>query len=272
VAASAFTEGTFEVTPDSITIRGSAGAEFKAAVNAKGEIQFGDLSMYGEAELQAIAKVTAEAGLKIDQRGMAVVAEAASEAKLKATASASAGYKSLGASASGSAWVGAEAGVSAGLTASDTGVAGKLGAHAGAGAGVEGTASGTAGGLTGTVGGGTSIGKQAGFEGEGQATYQDGVINFGLKGDLALVLGIKFGFNVAIDIGQVANAFDDVRDFYANDVANFYSEDAKGFFEDTGKEIEQQAKAAGKVLNSAGEWVSSTANTVGKALNPSNWW
>lgn len=99
-----------------------------------------------------------------------------------------------------------------------------------------------------TAGAGVSSGYQIGARGEGHATYNDGVISFGLSGDLALLLGIKLDFNIEIDIGEFTDAVKDVVDFFGNDVTDFLSEDVADFF--------------------ANDFVDFYDNV----FNPSNWW
>ena len=135
--------------------------------------------------------------------------------------------------------VGAEGMVSAG----DDGVAVSGGAYAGIGVGVDGTASVGGGGVTTTVGGGVSEGLIVGAGGSAHGTYQDGVVSFGMSGELAFLIGVQFDFTIEIDIAEFTDSMIDVADFLGNDFANFFENDVIDFAED-----------------------------VGSALNPSNWW
>lgn len=54
-------------------------------------------------------------------------------------------------------------------------------------------------------GGGASAGGQVGAGGGGHAGIQGDTIHFGLSGDVALLIGVEFDFDIAIDVGEIAD-------------------------------------------------------------------
>jgi hypothetical protein len=133
----------------------------------------------------------------------------------------------------------------------DKGAAISYGAFAGVGmaGSVEGTVS--VAGISVTAGAGVSSGWQVGASGAAHATYDDGVISFGLSGDLAFLLGFSFDFNIEIDIGAFVDAMEDVGEFLTGDLVDFFEGDFVDFFENDFVDF----------------W-----EDVGAVLNPSNWW
>jgi hypothetical protein len=191
--------------------------------------------------------------------GAKIAAAVSARAAIEVEAIASLQYHSLKAEGKGSAAIYAEAGARGEVAVGDDGASIAVGAHAGAGYQAGGEVTVGAAGVSVTVGASVSYGLQAGFDGDAHATYKDGVISFGMSGDIALIFGIKFDFNIEIDIGAFIDAVEDVVDFFANDVADFFTEDVANFFENDFVDFFEND-------------VVDFFEDVGSALNPSNWW
>jgi len=152
-------------------------------------------------------------------------------------------YHSLNLGATGTASMFMEAGANGSISVGDDGYSYSGGAFAGIGVGVKGTYSYGVGGVTMTSGAGVSSGWEVGGAYSEHATYKDGVVSFGMSGELAFLLGVKLDFKFEIDVAEFTDSMRDVADFLENDFANFFENDVIDFAED-----------------------------VGSALNPSNWW
>ena len=236
--------GSMTITADSITITGSVGARIEFRVGANGEVSAGPLRAMGEVELRMVAEALAQGGAHFGKDGMEVSAKlyAGVVTELKARYGVQlTEHLGVGGAGTTSSFIYAVAEAQAAI--GERGVEATLGAEVGVGMGVSGEGSFTLAGVTVGAGAGISSGFQAGFSGSGHATYEDGVVSFGLSGDLALLLGVEVDFNIdldfaaIVDFGEDLTSLDltgfvsgDVAEFVTQDVADFFSEDVADFF------------------------------------------
>lgn len=109
------------------------------------------------------------------------------------------------------------------------------------------------------VGGSVTLGKFGGASYNGEVWagvgadlqlrggFEDGKLKFGADFGLALLIGVRLGFDVSIDVRGIVNA---VKDAF-NGIGNFVTQDV--------------GKVAGEVLETVGDGVSGAAKTLGKA-------
>lgn len=230
--------GTVTVTSNSITIEGAVGARVELRIGTGGAVDAGPLKASGEVELRMVAEALVQGSAYFGPNGLAVAAKAYAgvayelEARFEVKLTA---HLAVSGTGTGSEFIAAVGEARAAIN--DKGVDVALGGSAGIGLGASGEASVTLAGVKLEVSAGVSSGLQASFDVSGHATYDDGVISFGLGGKLALLLGIEFDFNIEIDIGALIDFGEDVADFFSNDVADFFSEDVAGFFENDVKDF-----------------------------------
>jgi hypothetical protein len=223
--------GSMTITSDSITITGSIGARVELRIGTGGEVDAGPLKVMGEVELRMVAEALAQGGAHFGKDGMEVSAKLYAGVVYELNARFGVQLtEHLAVDGSGTASEFMYAVAEAKTSIGDRGVDVALGAEVGVGMGVSGEGSVTLAGITVGAGGGVSSGFQAGFAGGGHATYEDGVVSLGLSGDLALLIGVEFDFNIDIDIGAVIDFGEDIADFVTSDVADFFVEDVGDFF------------------------------------------
>jgi hypothetical protein len=208
--------------------------------------------------------------------GLVLSGSVAAKAALEVEASQSIRYGTVGVTSTVSASVYAEAGAYAVAQMNNHGVELGGGAFAGAGVGFEASGTVEAGGVALTGGASATIGLQVGFEGAGHATYEDGIVSFGVTADLAFLLGVKIDMNVTIDVDTVIHSFEDVSEFFTDDVANFFQHDARNFFQQDARNFVQndvrnffENNINNVYGNFVGQWTDANGliDNIGNSLN-----
>lgn len=170
----------------------------------EGETELAGATLAGSAGLQTLG-VEGKAGLSVTGEGL--TAELKGGAYLaKATAEGSAQYGILGANAKGEAYVGAEAGAKASI--------GTQGVHVGAEAFAGAKAEGSVGADVGGIGAGVKGEAWAGIGAEADATIGMEGGKFTIGGEVGAALGVggNVGFEVTVDVGEVADTASDAAD------------------------------------------------------------
>ena len=278
VAVGASMEGSIKISKDEVEITGSLEAQMRESVNASAS----GTAFAGNDEARAGVEggASAEAGCGGSAKVEGTIGVTDGDVSAKGSAGAFYGYDAS-ANATGSATVGI-GGLNVTYSAEGSGdvkmgyyaeaegelqygrhgiVAG-VGAKAGEGidANAEGSASADWGVVKTTVeaGIGGSVGLVAAFDAGGQCTFKDGKLKIGLKGELALIVGIEFDLSVELDFsgavdsinsfinGGAAKTLDVLIDFaseQARNVAKAFNKTQQGL-EDAARAVEQTAKAA----------------------------
>lgn len=197
-------------------LRASAGAKTEAAAVASAGGTFGQ----NEFQVEVSASWKAEAAVAVDFSATEARVEGyigvRAEIKAEGEVTYETGVPGVSGEATGEVGVAmyaeAEGKGSLQFGDGDYGASGEGGAGYGYAATADGYHSQTVGGFTGGAGAGTSAGLQAGASGGGHAGIQDGKIHFGLSGDVALLVGVEFDFDIEIDTGKIADAANLVAD------------------------------------------------------------
>lgn len=218
--AEAGVSAEFEMGPDGVRAEVGAYAGASAVATAGGSVGIeGVGSVSASVEAEAHVSVEASAGVEASKTGVSVSGYVGAEATSSVTGTVGAEADFIpgtGAEASGTVAVTtyANAGAEGEMNFGDGeyGVGGEAGAEAGMMVTAEGTVSGSVGGVGGSATGGVEAGLGVGASAGGHAGYDNGVIEFGVSGELACLIGVEFDFDVSIDCNDVAETAEIVAD------------------------------------------------------------
>ena len=183
----------------------SAGDTLTISASSDTTITEGPVTIDGSisASLVVDQSVSASAGINDNNLQVSVGINNIITASSTASLSASIEYANEGVSGT----VTATSGESANLDVSvgQNGAAVDAGASIGSSVGVSGEVTAGVSGVQGTAGAGVSVGEELSAGGSAQATYTDGVIDVGMAGDIAVLLGVDVDVNISIDTNKVTD-------------------------------------------------------------------